>query len=155
MKIRLLVAQFESGYASSFTSTARVQYDVDFCSSTISDIMTKLEILKERVISGEKKEIKVGWEMNLEHVIMLQTTLDQIIKKYEELFFIRPINFKIYHVYDKLREYEIPSPKDIAMDVVQIVFKPETKKKTTKSEKIKADADAISLRRALKAHKKL
>ncbi|MEY4991562.1 MAG: hypothetical protein RI948_430 [Bacteroidota bacterium] len=154
MKIRLLVTQFESGFASSFTNTARVQYDVDFCSSTISDIKAKLEILKERVISGKKNEIKVGWEMSLEHIIMLQTTLEQLVDKYEEFFFIRPLDYKIYHVYDKLREYDIPSPKDIATDVIKIVFKPEKNKKTSKSEQIKADADAISLRRALKAYKK-
>ncbi len=71
-------------------------------------------------------------------------TLNQIITKYEELFFIRPLDSKIYLVNNKLRESELPCPKDFAKDAIHHIFKPDSGKKISKREQKKIAADSIS-----------
>ena len=53
--------------------------------------------------------------MDVKHVHMLETLMNQILDKYEEIFHYRPINQKIYSVNNKLRESEIPNPKDLLL----------------------------------------
>lgn len=154
MRIGLLIAQFESGFASSFKHTARVQYDVDFDSSTVSNILSNLQLLKENILAERKRDIQVPWEMSIEHVLMLEVTLNQIITKYEELFFIRPLDSKIYLVNNKLIESELPCPKDFAKDAIQHIFKPDSGKKISKREQKKIAADSISFNRAMKSFNK-
>lgn len=154
MRIALIIAESESGFASSFKHTARVQYEVDFESSTISDIQDNLYLLKNRFTDGLKKEVKVGWEMNLEHIEMLQSSLEQIINKYQELFYVCPLKSKVYSVTNKLRESEVSDSKAFALDVLKHVFNPIKEKKKTKQDRIKEKADNMALNRALKAHRK-
>ncbi len=92
--------------------------------------------------------------MNLDHVLMLERLLYEIINKYEELFFIRPLDKKIYAINAKLREAEQPAPKDFAREVIQAVFTPTESKKISRAEQIKIAAKNKSLSRALKASNK-
>lgn len=154
MKIELIIAEFESNFASSFKHTARVKYGVDFKTSSIYDIEENLERLKNKIVAGEFKDVHVGWEMTLEHVIMLQSLLNQILIKYEDVFFKSPTNEKIYTINNKLRNFEAPSAKDFAKDVVKQVFTPDKSEKLSKVERINIEAERISIERALKRHRK-
>ena len=154
MRIGLIIAEFESGFASSFQHTAKVQYDVDFDSSTISNILDKLICLEEKILLGNAKDVKVGWTMDLNHVQRLLTLLNHILDKYEELFSYRPMNEKIYFVNHQLRESEIISPKDFAYEVIKSLFIPEKQEKLTKKQQLELDAQNLSRVRALKEYKK-
>lgn len=156
MRIGLIIAEFESGFASSFQHTAKVQYDVDFDSSTISNILDKLVNLKEKIQTGNlNNDVKVGWKMDIKHVKRLITLLNHILDKYEELFSYRPVNQKIYFVNHQLRESELISPKDFANEVIKSIFIPEQGKKLTKKEQLELDAQNLSRQRALKDFQKL
>lgn len=77
--------------------------------------MEKLNWLKKKIGAGQAKKIQVGWDMDVKHVHMLETLMNQILDKYEKIFHYRPINQKIYSVNNKLRESEIPNPKDLLL----------------------------------------
>lgn len=154
MRIGLIIAEFESGFGSSFKHTARIQYDVDFESSTVQDILDNLAMLKNRILSGEGKRVQVGWQMNVDHVIMLQSLLNQILDKFEELFHQRPVHQKIYSINHKLRETELGSPKDFALDAIKSLFVPVRESKLSKKEKQRLQAENLSRNRALKAYQK-
>jgi hypothetical protein len=155
MKISLILAEFETGFASSFQHTSRVQYNVVFDSSTIASILNNLDILKTKIMSGDKNNVHVRWQMNLEHVIMLERLLNEILDAYQKVFFFRPINEKIYDVNKKLRAWETPSPKDYAREVVSNIFKVDDKKQISSAEKKKRHAEELSTHRALKAINKV
>lgn len=155
MRIGLIIAEFESGFGSSFKHTARVQYDVDFESSTIQDILDNLILLEKRILSGEGKSVKVGWQMSLDHVKMLQSLLKQILDKYEEYFHASPENQKIYSVNHKLRETELSSPKDFALDAIKSIFVPVKEDKLSNKERLRLQAESLSRSRAIKAYQKL
>jgi hypothetical protein len=74
--------------------------------------------------------------MNLDHVIILQSLLNDVINKYDELFHIKPFNKKAYVLNIKLREAEQP----LAKDVIKAVFTPEEKVKLFRIDKIKLEA---------------
>jgi hypothetical protein len=154
MRIGLIITEFESGFASSFKHTARVKYGVDFDSSIVESILNNLELLKNKISSSLEPDTKVGWKMNLDHVLMLERLLYEIINKYEELFYIKPLDKKIYTINAKLREAEQPAPKDFAREVIQAVFSPPESKKMSRAEQIKIEAQNRSLSRAIKASNK-
>jgi hypothetical protein len=154
MKIGLIISEFESGFASSFKHTSRVQYEVDFDSSRVGSILENLQILKKKLQLGHRKDVKVGWVMTIDHVIMLERLLLLILDEYENVFFIRPVNDKIYSVNSKLRQIDAPNPKEFANDVVRSLFISDDKKQISPSEKLKKQAEEMSLKRALKAIKK-
>ena len=154
MRIGLIITEFESGFASSFKHTARVKFGVDFDSSIIESILNNLELLKIKISSNLETDTKVGWKMNLDHVLMLERLLYEIINKYEELFYIKPLDKKIYTINAKLREVEQPAPKDFAREVIQAVFTPPESKKMSRAEQIKIEAQNRSLSRAIQASNK-
>ena len=92
--------------------------------------------------------------MNLDHFLMLERLLYEIINKYEELFYIKPLDKKIYTINAKLREAEQPAPKVFAREVIQAVFTPPESKKMSRAEQIKIEAQNRSLSRAIKASNK-
>jgi hypothetical protein len=155
MRIGLIIAEFESGFASSFKHTARVKYGVDFDSSVIEQILTNLGHLRHKIQSEEYVDIKVGWEMQLDHVLMLESTLTQILNRYEEVFGIRPLNKKVYEVNQKLRESELLSPQEYAKVVLREVLTPVKQEKKSAQKQIKEDAQRLSVRRALKNRNKI
>ena len=149
MRIGLLIADFETYYCTSFQYTARVKYNVDFNTSNVDTLGLKLMELKHKVETKEHKNVHVGFQITLDHVIHVEHLLNQILDRYREVFHVLPSNRKIYTINQKLREAESPSAKDLAKDVLKEIFTPEIKGKPTKSERIKADAKAVSEKRAL------
>lgn len=154
MKIGLIIADFESSYSTSFQHTARVKYDVDFNTSNVDTLGLKLEELKEKLVKNEFKDIHVGLEITLEHITHIQYLLDQILQRYKNVFYILPTNRKIYTINQKLREAETPSPKDIAKEALTEILTPDKPTKQTKAQRIKAEAQTLSKKRALDAIKK-
>lgn len=155
MRIGIIIAEFESSFSSSFKHTARVQFDVDFDSSNIQNILEKFNLLKKKIGTGQAKKIQVGWDMDVNHVHMLETLMNQILDKYEEIFNYRPINQKIYSVNNKLRESEIPNPKDFTLDAIKDLLAPIDKGKISKKEKKRLEVNTLSIQRAIKANQKL
>ena len=141
MKITTIINEFESNFASSFIHTALVKYEVAFKTSVISDIQNNLLELKAKVKRGESKDIQVGWEMTIDHIEMLEKYLKIIIKAYDEHFFMNPNNLKVYSVNQKLREVETPNLKDFTIDVLKNLTINTEKKKLTRSERVKQEAD--------------
>jgi hypothetical protein len=149
MNILLIIADFEMHYCTSFQHTARLKYEVDFDTSNIDSLGEKLEELKNRVQNKQQRDVHVGFEITLEHVMHVQDLLQKILNRYNELFGRLPINRKIYTINQKLREAEAPTSSDIAKQVLNEILSPKTDK-LTKAEKLKIDADAKSKERALK-----
>ena len=141
MKITTIINEFESNFASSFIHTALVKYEVAFKTSVISDIQNNLLELKAKVKRGESKDIQVGWEMTIDHIEMLEKYLKIIIKAYDEHFFMNPNNLKVYSVNQKLREVETPNLKDFTIDVLKGLTINTEKKKLTRSQRVKQEAD--------------
>lgn len=154
MKIGLIIADFESSFSSSFQHTARVKYGVDFNTSNVDTLGLKLNELKNKLQTNQHNDVHVGFEFTTEHVIHVENLLNQIIIKYKEEFNTLPINRKIYTINQKLRASEISTPKEIAKEVLSEIFTPEKPVKLTKSHRIKADAEAVSKKRALDMIKK-
>jgi hypothetical protein len=155
MRIGLIIAEFESSFSSSFKHTARVQFNVDFDSSEIQNIIEKLKLLKNNIETGRAIEIHVGWQMDIKHVHMLESLLNQILDKYEEIYYYRPTNLKIYVVNNKLRESEIPALKDFTLDAIKELLVPISEVKISKKEKQIIEANVLSYKRAFKANQKL
>jgi hypothetical protein len=155
MRIGLIIAEFESSFSSSFKHTARVQFNVDFDSSEIQNIIEKLKLLKNNIETGRSIEIHVGWQMDIKHVHMLESLLNQILDKYEEIYYYRPTNLKIYVVNNKLRESEIPALKDFTLDAIKELLVPISEVKISKKEKQIIEANVLSYKRAFKANQKL
>jgi hypothetical protein len=149
MKIVLIIADFEMHYSTSFQYTARVKYEVDFDTSNVDSLGEKLDELKYKVENKQYRDVHVGFEISLEHVMHIQDLLQKILNRYNELFGRLPINRKIYTINQKLREAEAPTSSDIAKQVLNEILSPKTDK-LTKAEKLKIDADAKSKERALK-----
>ena len=154
MKLGLLIADFESSYSTSFQHTARVKYGVDFNTSNVDTLGLKLEELKEKVSTNQSNDVHVGFEITSDHVTHVINLLKQILGRYKETFNTLPVNRKIYTINQRLREAETPSPKDIAKEVLGEILTPDMPAKKTRKERIKADAEAASKRRALEAIKK-
>jgi hypothetical protein len=155
MRIGLIIAEFESSFGSSFQHTARVQFDVDFESSKIQVIFDNLNLLEQKILLGECNGRMVGWQMSLDHVRMLQHLLNQILCKFEELFHNKPMNQKIYSVNHKLRETELSSPKEFALDAIKSLFVPVKENKLSKKEQQRLQAESVSRSRAFKAYQKI
>ncbi len=150
MKIGLIIADFESSYSTSFQHTARVKYGVDFNTSNVDELGTKLNELKNKIELNQHNGAHVGLEITLEDVIHVEDLLHQILGRYVEVFNVRPANRKIYTINQKLRDADSPSAKDLAKEALQEVFNPEKEdKKLTKKERIKAEAKLLSQQRAL------
>ena len=149
MRISLLIADFEMHYSTSFQYTARVKYEVDFDTSNVDSLVKNLDTLKYKVENKQCRDVHVGFEITLEHVMHIQDLLQKILNRYNELFGRLPINRKIYTINQKLREAEAPTTSDIAKQVLNEILSPKTDK-LTKAEKLKIDADAKSKERALK-----
>lgn len=154
MKIGLIIADFESSYSTSFQHTARVKYGVDFNTSNVDTLGVKLGELKEKVLANQCNDVHVGLEITVDYVTHVQYLLNQILERYKEVFHVLPTNRKIYTINQKLREAETPLPKDIAKQVLGEILTPDTPAKPTKKQRIKADAEAVSKRRALDLIKK-
>lgn len=136
-------------YTTSFLHTARVKYGVDFDSSNINELGEKLKQLRNKIESKQQKEVHVGFEVSLEHVIHVENLFNQILEKYREVFHVLPPTMKIYEIIRKLKASESPSAKDLAKEVLTEVLSPEKVGKLTKAERIKADAEKVSKQRAL------
>jgi len=149
MRIGLIIADFESSFTTSFKYTSRAKYGVDFNSSNVDNLVTKLSELKSKLEKGEHSKVHVGFEITIEHVIHVQNLIEQILAKYKEIFKVLPPAIKIYTVNQKLRENEIPSTKELAIDVLKEVLSPEKPAKLTKKERIDAEAKKLSDQRAL------
>ncbi len=150
MRIGLIITAFESEFASSFTHTARVKFGVEFESSNVESILKNLKILKIKINSGMETDVKVGWQMYLDHVIKFERLLNDILNKYEEIFYVRPLDKKVFTINAKLRETEQQNPKDIAMEVLQAVFTPPEKKKISREEQIKLKVHNKCISRGIK-----
>ncbi len=153
MKICLIITDFETHYSSSFQHTARVKYNVDFNTSNVDSLNNKLIDLKHNVENKIFKDVHVGFEISLEHVIHIQELLKKILNHYVELFGRLPINRKIYTINQKLRDAETPSIKDIAKEVLDEILTPKTEK-LTKPEILKIAAEAKSKERLMKTIQK-
>ncbi len=149
MRTGLIIAEFETYYCTSFQHTARVKYDVDFNTSNVDALGLKLAELREKIQSNRHKNVHVGFQITIDHVIHVENLLNQILERYKEIFSVFPSNRKIYTINQKLREADAPSPKDVAKDVLREILNPDVKPKQSKSERIKADAEAVSKKRAL------
>jgi hypothetical protein len=79
MKITTIINEFESNFASSFKYTSSVKYNVEFKTSIINDIMENLNELRSKFVNGDVNPAKVGWEMTLEHIDLLDNLLTEII----------------------------------------------------------------------------
>jgi leucyl-tRNA synthetase len=149
MRIGLIIADFELHYTTSFLSTARRKYDVDFTLSNVDSIVENLNELRNKVENNICNDVHVGFEITLEHVIQTQELIEKITSRYCELFGRLPINKKIYTINDKLRQAESPSTREMAKEVVMEILNPKVEK-LSKAEKLKIDAAAVSKERALK-----
>jgi leucyl-tRNA synthetase len=152
MRIGLIIADFELHYTTSFLSTARRKYDVDFTSSNVDSIVENLNELRNKVENNICNDVHVGFEITLEHVIHTQELIEKITSRYCELFGrlpINPIHKKIYTINDKLRQAESPTTREMAKEVVMEILNPKVEK-LSKAEKLKIDAAAVSKERALK-----
>lgn len=136
-------------FTTSFQHTARVKYGVDFNSSNADALGLKLNDLKGKFELNEHNDVHVGLEITLEHIMHVQNLLNQIQEKYREVFRVLPPNMKIYTITQKLKESEAPTAKELAKEVLTEVFNPEKPAKLTKIEQKKADAEALSAKRAL------
>jgi hypothetical protein len=156
MRIGLIIADFELHYTTSFLSTARSKYDVDFTSSNVDSIVENLNELRNKVENNICNDIHVGFEITLEHVIHTEDLIEKILNRYTELFGrlpINPINRKIHIINDKLRQAESPSTREMAKEVLTEILIPKTEN-LSKAERLKMDADAKSQERALNTIKK-
>ncbi len=149
MRIGLIIADFEMSFTTSFQHTARVKYGVDFNSSNADALGLKLNDLKGKFELHQHNDVHVGLEITLEHIMHVQNLLNQILEKYREVFKVLPPNMKIYTITQKLKESEAPTAKELAKEVLTEVFNPEKPAKLTKIEQKKADAEALSAKRAL------
>jgi hypothetical protein len=154
MRIGLIIADFEMWYSSSFQHTARVKYDVDFCTSNVDTLSDKLEELRRKVAANQGKSVHVGLDFDLEHVEHVQKLLQQILDSYKLEFGLLPINRKIYTITQKLREHEGATPKEIAKQALNEIFSPIPSEKLTKKQRMETEADKLSKRRALEAIRK-
>jgi hypothetical protein len=154
IRIGLVIADFESNYSTSFQYTARVKYDVDFNTSNIDSLTEKLNELKYKVENNLCNDVHVGFQITLEHVVIVQELLQEILNRYLTLFGRLPINRKIYTINQKLREAESSSAKEIAKEVIKEILTP-TKENLTKDERVKKEAEALSKTRALKGIQKI
>ena len=127
MRIGLIIADFELHYTTSFLSTARRKYDVDFTSSNVDSIVENLNELRNKVENNICNDVHVGFEITLEPVIHTQELIEKITSRYCELFGRLPINKKIYTINDKLRQSESPSTREMAKEVVMEILNPKTK----------------------------
>lgn len=149
MRIGLIIADFELHYTTSFLSTARRKYDVDFTLSNVDSIVENLNELRNKVENNICNDVHVGFEITLEHVIHTQELIEKITSRYCELFGRLPVHKKIYTINDKLRQAESPTTREMAKEVVMEILNPKVEK-LSKEEKLKIDADAMSKERALK-----
>ena len=153
MRIGLIIADFELHYTTSFLSTARRKYDVDFTLSNVDSIVENLNELRNKIENNICNDVHVGFEITLEHVIHTQELIEKITSRYCELFGRLPINKKIYTINDKLRQAESPSTREMAKEVLTEILIPKTEN-LSKAERLKMDADAKSQERALNTIKK-
>jgi hypothetical protein len=149
MRTGLIIANFELHYTTSFQHTARRKYNVDFDSSDVDSIVENLNELRNKIENNICNDVHVGFEITLEHVIQTQDLIEKIISRYCELFGRLPVNKKIYTINDKLRQAELPTPKEMAKEIVSEILNPKVEN-LSKAEKLKIDAEARSKERALK-----
>jgi hypothetical protein len=88
--------------------------------------------------NGAGKEYEV---MTIDHIEMLEQYLKIIIKAYDEYFFMNPSHLKVYSVNQKLREVETPNLKDFTIDVLKGLTINTEKKKLTRKQRVKEEAD--------------
>ena len=148
MRIGLIIADFESSYATSFQYTARVKYEVDFDTSNVDSLGDKLVELKHKVENKLHRDVHVGFEITIEHVEHVQDLLQKILNRYIEVYGKLPVNKKNYTINQKLREAETPTSSEIATEVLTQILTPK-KENLSRKDKVKIDAEAKSKQRAL------
>jgi len=154
MKITTIINEFESNFASSFKHTSIVKYNIEFKTSIIDDILQNLNNLRLKFKKGDFNPTKVGWEMTLEHINLLDNLLTEIISEYRKYFNMHPGKLKIYDVNRKLRDAESPSVQEFAKGVINELIIPAKKEKLTKAERSKLEAEAFNISWALGELKK-
>lgn len=154
MRIGLVIADFESNFTTSFKHTARIKYDVDFIDSNIGSITEKMQEL-QLLVQTPGKQVHVAYDFTIQDVEHIQKLIEKILSKYREVFSpnISPKK-KIYDLFQKLREAEIPTPDELATQALSNILKPTTAPRTTRKEKINVDAEVKSKQRLLAAIKK-
>lgn len=152
MNIAAVITEFEFCFGPSFIHAARCRYGVEFKDSNVENVIENLATLRKQV--QEKNAEFKAFKIKEEKVIQVQNLLQQIIEAYQDAFHVSPNDDKIYRIINALRALETPTVKDMAKQVLKEVLQPEVGQKLTKSEKLKEDAKAVSMRRALQIIKK-
>ena len=116
--------------------------------------MENLNELRSKFVNGDVNPAKVGWEMTLEHIDLLDNLLTEIIKEYRKFFNIHLGKLRIYDVNRKLRDTESPSIQEFARGVINELIIPEKEKRLTKAERLKLEAEAFNISWAFGALKK-
>lgn len=154
MRTGLVIADFEMRFTTTFKHVAQVKYNVEFTNSTIPHIEEQLTQLKENMRSGHRNDVHVPIDFTVEDVENIEKLVNILVERYETVSGLRAANQKIYTLIQRLRDMETQTPEQIATKIIhQIVAPPEAPKKTRK-ERIKAEAEALSKQRALKAIQK-
>lgn len=154
MRIGLIIADFELTYTTSFQNTARRKYGVDFDTSNVVSIGLKLQELKNKFITRDYQDIRVGFEISLEDVTRAESLLNQILLKYQEVFGEPIANKRIYDVIKRLRDAESPTVRELAREVLNEILVPEQPAGQKRNKRIAAKAEEITKQRNLKLIKK-
>jgi hypothetical protein len=147
MKASHLLQAFQDVFSASFSHTARYKYNIEFKDSNVSTYIEDLEILRRKVELGQGNDVKVGFNITLEHVIYLENVLRQIIERYTQAFGVRPNNFKWRDVSKKLIDYETLTPEEIAKQVLEITLKSKNEPEEELSIDEQQDRDAEIMRK--------
>lgn len=148
MRIVLIIAAFELSFTTSFKYTSQIKYNVEFTNSNVSSILVNLHELKNNILIGNHNDIHVGYDFTIEDVTYIENLIHNILTKYKELISINPPP-KIYTLINQLKEADQQTIKEIAKEVIQEIINPQQPEKLTAKERIKADAKALSKKRAL------
>jgi hypothetical protein len=157
MQTKLLGAQMDSIFTTSFKHTSNVLYRVEFTNSNALETIEKLNILKYNIENKITTGKHVGAPIYIEDVLLALNTLTHIVSHYKKITNLPSIaeNTKIYKMTDYIKLSEQVDVKVIAKEVVNEVLNPAKEvKKLTKKEKIKEGADLKSQERKLELLKK-
>lgn len=151
MRTRLIIADFETYFGSSFKHTARVKYSFDFKNSNLNDIIEGLEQLKQNINAGHDTGLHVGFQITIEDVEHLQGLIQEIITRYKTDISLN-LPKKIYTIINNLRQVQERPSIEIAKEVLNEIFRPtEPDKSLSRKDQIKEDARLLSKANALKA----
>ena len=157
MQTRLLGAQLDSIFTTSFKHTSKVLFQVEFTNSNALETIEKLNLLKYNVENKINTGKHVGSPIYVEDVLLALNTLTQIVDHYKKITNLPSIaeNTKIYKMAEFIKSSEQVDVKVIAKEVVNELLSPAKEfKKMTRKEKIKEGADLKSQERKLDLLKK-